>query len=386
MPAAAISAAVREGLLRSAVAAITLELDGDPGAIPAWRTSALEEWGVDEVDQILSAARAVSERAAMELKLAPRPTRRRDESSQRAPRVVSVRELLELAIPVREYLLEPIFRLKETAMIHAWRGVGKTYFGLELAFAIASGGTFLGWKAPKPRSVLYIDGEMPAKTMQDRLAAIVAASDCGDAFDPALLQLYCSDLQELPLRSLSTDEGQEIIEPFVERADLVVVDSLSTLARHGRAAENETESWLPMQSWALDLRRRGKSVTFLHHDGKGGAQRGASSKEDILDLVIHLRRPADYSPVEGARFEVHFVKNRGLCGSEVEPFEARLKVEDGRAKWTRRKLEDAQLARVAALLEDGCKKEDIAQELGVSRATVFRLAKKARELGMLEAE
>jgi putative DNA primase/helicase len=297
------------------------------------------------------------------------------------PRVLDVRELLALEIPPREYLLDPILREKETAMVHAWRGVGKTYFGLELAFAVASGGSFLGWRAPRARSVLYIDGEMPARTMQERLAAIVASSDRADDFDAANLRLLCADLQDAPAPNLSTIGGQLALEPFVDAADLVVVDSISTLAGYGR--ENEAESWLPMQAWALKLRRRGRSVLLLHHDGKGGAQRGTSRKEDILDVVIHLRRPSDYEPREGARFEVHFPKARGLHGETVEPFEARLDVIDGRTAWTIRKLEDAQLARAAALFGDGAKAGEVARELGVHRATAYRLKKRAEDGGLL---
>src|SRR5262249_37345366 len=139
-----------------------------------------------------------------------------EETPMSALRAVDVRELLSLEIPPREYLLDPILREKETAMVHAWRGVGKTYFGLELSFAVASGGSVLRWQAPRPRPVLYIDGEMPARTMQERLAAIVAASDRADHFDAANLQLVCADLQDASLLNLSTIGGQMAIETLVE--------------------------------------------------------------------------------------------------------------------------------------------------------------------------
>jgi hypothetical protein len=50
---------------------------------------------------------------------------------------------------------------------------------------------------------------------------------------------------------------------------------------------------------ALLLRRQGKSVFLLHHDGKGGQQRGTSKKEDVLDTVISLRRPPGYTADQG---------------------------------------------------------------------------------------
>jgi RecA-family ATPase len=56
-------------------------------------------------------------------------------------------------------------------MLYAWRGVGKTHVALGIGFAVASGGTFLGWQATAPRRVLYLDGEMPGASLQSRLAA-----------------------------------------------------------------------------------------------------------------------------------------------------------------------------------------------------------------------
>ena len=76
--------------------------------------------------------------------------------------------------------------------------------------------------------------------------------------------------------------------------------------------------------WELSLRRQNKSVLLIHHAGKGGTQRGSSRKEDVLDTVMSLRRPPDYSPTQGARFEVHFEKARGFYGPDAEPFEAQL--------------------------------------------------------------
>jgi hypothetical protein len=78
----------------------------------------------------------------------------------------------------------------------------------------------------------------------------------------------------------------------------------------------------------------------------------------VFDTSISLRHPADYSPVEGARFEVHLEKARGVHGDAARPFEARLEVRDGAAVWTTRELEDANRARVQTLLDDGLSGRD----------------------------
>jgi putative DNA primase/helicase len=82
-------------------------------------------------------------------------------------------EFLSLELPRREAILAPWLREKGLVMVYSPRGVGKTLFGLTSAYAIAVGAGFLGFSISGPRKVLYIDGEMPAQTMQERFAAIV---------------------------------------------------------------------------------------------------------------------------------------------------------------------------------------------------------------------
>jgi len=54
-------------------------------------------------------------------------------------------------------------------MVFAKRGLGKTWFGLTLALAVARGEDFLSYAVPQPRRVLYIDGEMTLAELKERL-------------------------------------------------------------------------------------------------------------------------------------------------------------------------------------------------------------------------
>jgi AAA domain len=98
--------------------------------------------------------------------------------------------------------------------------------------------------------------------------------------------------------NLATAEGQHGIERVLDGADLVILDNLSTLFPNG--SESASDAWVPMQNWLLKLRRRGVAVLFVHHAGTNGRQRGTSRREDVLDTVIALRRPENYSPDQGA--------------------------------------------------------------------------------------
>jgi putative DNA primase/helicase len=73
---------------------------------------------------------------------------------------------------------------------------------------------------------------------------------------------------------------------------------------------------------------------------------------------------------------VHIEKARGVTGEALDPFEALLEVHDGKALWTTRAIEDAEVARVAALAKDGLPVRDIAEELGMSKSRVQRLKAK----------
>ena len=290
-------------------------------------------------------------------------------------RILTADDLLRAELRPREIIMSPWLPTKGLAMIFGPRGIGKTHVTLGCAHAIASGGCFLRWHAPTPRRVLVIDGEMPAATLQERLAGIIdAASEAPP--EPGYWRMLAMDLQDGGF-DLGNEADQRALEPELAGTDVVFVDNISTLARLGR--ENEAESWLPVQEWALKQRRAGRSVVFMHHAGKGGAQRGTSRREDVLDSVIALKCPADYQPDQGARFEVHFAKNRHFHGDDAKAFEAAL----GTGGWTMRDLADADMARVVAMTNEDMSVREIAQETGWSRSRVSRLQARAREAGLM---
>ena len=135
---------------------------------------------------------------------------------------------------------------------------------------------------------------------------------------------------------------------------------------------------------ALAQLRAGRSVLFIHHAGKGGQQRGTSRREDVLDTVIGLRRPADYAADQGARFEIAIEKGRGIYGDDARPIEARYEERDGVAIWMRTEILDAEVTRVADALNDGLSIREAANKLGIHKSKIERLKKKASERGLLD--
>ena len=279
-------------------------------------------------------------------------------------------------IPAREPILAPIILEQSLTMIHAWRGAGKTHVALGIAYAVASGGKFLRWHADRPRKVIYLDGEMPGAALQERLAAIIKTNDKEPP--PGYFRLVTPDKQAGAMPDLATGEGQVSVDSIIEaNTALVIVDNLSCLVRRG-GRENEAESWLTVAEWALKHRAQGRSILFIHHSGKNGQQRGTSKREDLLDTVVLLRQGRDYDPADGAVFEVHFEKARGLFGKDTDPFEAKLTTNsDGEQRWTMRAVEDSTVERVLELKALGMTQTEIAGELGVNKSTVCRALARA---------
>ena len=161
-------------------------------------------------------------------------------NGDKAPlRLLRLDQLLEHPFREREPILGDWLLTSGLAMIHSWRGVGKTHTALGVAYAAASGGTFLRWKAPKPRRVFYIDGEMPGSSLAHRMAAIVDNS--ATEADPENFTVLTPDAQAEGMPDLAGPEGQAEIDGAIDDCDaeLIVVDNLSCLVR-GSKPENDS--------------------------------------------------------------------------------------------------------------------------------------------------
>ena len=281
--------------------------------------------------------------------------------------------LLQIQLPKRPHILKPWLRSKDLSMVYGWRGAGKTWASVGIANAAASGGQFLKWSAPRPYKTLFVDGEMPLELLQERLEAtqLATSSEPPEGY----LNIITPDIQNFAMPNLADPDGQKLLDDHLVGIELLILDNQATLFRG--LPENETEAWQPIQSWLLSLRKRGIAVVLIHHAGKGGQQRGTSSREDVLDTVISLQNPKDYTPDQGARFEVHFQKSRSAYGSDINPFEAYLQQNgNGIPEWTVRSSEEVTMNAIMNLFDEGFSQREVAKELGISQSMVSRLKSK----------
>lgn len=112
---------------------------------------------------------------------------------------------------------------------------------------------------------------------------------------------------------------------------------------------------------------------LVHHAGNNGRQRGTSRREDALDTVIALRRPENYSPEQGCRFEVHFEKLRNrVDGNAAVPFEAKLETAriagHERVSWVDHDLAPPLIQQAVYLFRDGMTVREVAAALRISKS------------------
>jgi len=297
-----------------------------------------------------------------------------------APAPLRALNMLEFArhqFPPRIPLLGKLIHEGDLVMLYAARGVGKTQIAMSISVALAAGRPFLRWQPPKPVKVLYLDGEMAGSVMCDRLAKFVT-DDMPESiainlmiFNPDLL----GDDQPLPNLSERLDQLR-VEEMLTSDVKLVVVDNISCWVRSGD--ENDASSWESMASWTLSLRRRGIAVLLVHHEGKkGGSPRGTSKREDLLDLVVNLKRPADYSPSQGATFIWNVTKGRHLFGVDAEDLRVSLETdEDGFFTWDYSGEDVTKEAKMLELHSQQMSNAEIAAAIGCDRSTVYRTLEK----------
>ena len=295
-------------------------------------------------------------------------------------KIYSLQDFISLDIPEKSFIVDPFLPERGLIEIYAKPGVGKTTFALSLGMAVALGSPFLKWNAPKPKQVLYIDGEMPPSDMQERARATAQYFGV-DALEVENFKILNRDMNNGQLPDIGETSGQREFDVATNNADLIILDNLSALRFTGK--ENEADSWSIIQRWLLEMRGRGKTVIILHHAGKDGTSRGTSRRHDILDTVIKLQRPSDYLQSEGAVFELHFEKCRGFFGDAAEPVGLSYTIIGGISHWECFAISDETIEEVVSLTKQGLRQTEIASKMGISQPKVSKLLKSAKEKGLI---
>lgn len=291
-------------------------------------------------------------------------------------------ELQVADLPPREALCGGWFRQGSLGFLYGPRGLGKTWFSSGLARALVEGGSFGPWKAPKSRRVLYVDGEMPLEEMRSRNVSLSRGD--GELVFLSHEWLFHRTGKVLNLADRETQAA--LLKVCKERRfDVLFLDNLSCL--FSGVAENDADAWEQVQPWLLQLRRERVAVVFVHHTNRSGQNmRGTSKREDAAFWCIRLDETRDpATDGEGARFISRFSKRREGTREETEAIQWYFEPHNGKTHVTFKALPNMEVFRdlvASGLTSCG----DIAEEMGMSKAGVCKLAKKAVEAGWLKID
>ena len=292
--------------------------------------------------------------------------------------------LTKLTVPEREPIIGTWFKQGDLGFVFGARGLGKTWLAMLMARRCAEGGAFGPWEVHSPRRVLYVDGEMALDGIRQRDAALSATSS------DRMFYLQHDALFHL------TGKVLNLTNPTVQTAllescqrnnmEVLILDNLSCLFTGMK--ENDADGWEQVLPWLLELRRKRIAVVFIAHAGRNGFMRGTSRREDAAFWIVQLTEAKDAGEVQnGARFVARFVKNRNATEADCPPLEWQFNFPKAeilaRVSW--KKLSTPLLFR--QLIEDGLTgATDIAEEMGLSKGQVSKLAKQGILAGWLKKD
>ena len=292
--------------------------------------------------------------------------------------------LAQLNVPPRERILGEWFKEADLGFIFGVRGLGKTWLALLIGRKCAEGGSMAHRPVHQPCRVLYIDGEMALDSIRERDVALSTGPTDG---------MFYLQHEALFHR---TGKVLNLTKPIVQAAILevclrekmkvLILDNLSCLFTGIK--ENDADAWEKVLPWLLELRRNRIAVIIIAHAGRNGFMRGTSRREDAANWIIQLAETKDEGEIQnGAKFVARFVKNRNATEADCPPLEWHFILPKGETlcKVSCKKISTAQIFR--QWIEDSVTSaKDIAEEMGISKGQVSKLARRAMKDGWLKKD
>ncbi|MDA1230305.1 MAG: AAA family ATPase [Planctomycetota bacterium] len=213
-------------------------------------------------------------------------------------------DLIGKDTPLDLEVIEGILRIGEVANIIAATKVGKSWFALGLAIAVATGRTWMGLKTLKG-NVLLIDNEMRSATLKHRIATVMTAMGIEPSADHARLDVISLRGQFADIESLELELRKYNRDEFV----LIILDA--KYRAFGPLDENSnTDQTLfhnAVDKIAGDLN---SAFMMVHHASKGdqggksttdvGSGGGSQSRAVDSHLIIRPHSDDRYAVLDGA--------------------------------------------------------------------------------------
>ena len=255
--------------------------------------------------------------------------------------------------PLPKYILEPIIRERTVTQISGDYGSGKSMLGLYMALCISNGWDCVNWhfRSKIKYPTLYVEGELPAADIKERLLSFAEAHGCLDVNNIGTPEeksldyknFYTLTLDDLELNGFKygfsklaiTNEEDEAIkgrlliektlDKIKERTGVYPILFLDNISALTAIDENKATDWSSLMMWLMNLKTKGIVTVFFHHTGKStGTASGSNMSQRLIDTHIVLKKlPENY------RFNMHgrnvqcsvsFDKCRNFGGEAAKSF------------------------------------------------------------------
>lgn len=316
--------------------------------------------------------------------------------------LVDMQTAFNTEYPKPKFVMEPILRERTVMQISGDYGAGKSMFGLYTAMCVANGWDFLDWKfkASGPIPVLYVEGELPASDIQDRLLTFADAKGFNDPNSGKKLnyenffQLTLDDLElnghkyGFDKLAVSNEEDEAIkgrlkientlnkIKERLGKFPILFLDNISALTA---IDENKATDWSSLMMWLMNLKTRGIITIFFHHTGKStGTASGSNMAQRLIDTHIILKKlPENYRfNMQGRNVQcsISFDKFRNFGGEQAKSF---LLTCSDQGNWKKYPMLDQKDFKIIECLEKGmtvkamCEEHEELKEKTVYRRIAF---------------
>jgi hypothetical protein len=285
--------------------------------------------------------------------------------------------------PKKEFILSPWFKSGSSGFIFGLPGSGKTWFAWKMAICISKGEDFGPWKCEKPWKTLYVDGEMPIESMQERLLLLDPKPS-----DNLILLSHedLADKKNFILNLCKENQQEALLEVCIQNEIKVIfLDNLSCLCFGMR--ENEADDWEKVLGWLLRFRRAGIAVVIIHHANRdGNDMRGTSRREDAAFWAIKVaRNNKGKKNEESTFFTTKFTKNRDDGRDKGHALDWAFITENNRTQVTCVPSDTKVL--VYDAIRDGIDScSDIAEYLGITKGAVSQFATRLVSDGLIKKQ